>query len=554
MTGAIRAALTRLRTSDPPARAGIQGTGLGDELARTAVAFAAVGGPLTERWHRALTELAQCVRPLGGSAPVLNEGGVYAGTWIESTGTVNTEVLARFAPRIARDTHLLFAEHQRDDGMIPYKIADTGPGFSQIQIVTPLARTVWHHHRLTGGDRPYLETMYRAMTRYDHWLARFRDTRGTGGVEAFCTFDTGHDLSPRFWFAPDRAFRGDARRCDPDSPTLPYVAPDLTANVACQRSYLAVIAEELGEDGQPWRSKARASTAALYRQCFDEADGTFYDRDRSGEHVRVQSDALLRVLACETGDEGFFARSLREYLMNTRKFLAHYGFTSLALDDPRFDADASRNSWGGPVNLLSLIRAPQAFEHHGHAAELAAATAPALAALAAADRFPQCLDPWSGAAGFTSVYSPSILWFLDTVERSFGVLPRPDGELWFTGMPPTRLGHGAAAEATAYARRAGGVHYELAADDERIEVYRDGALRFAFPRGWRLVTDAAGEVRAVVGLSPATVRGELEIHGAAGGPEHLTLEVDANERVGLDPGGRIRDRSAVPFVPPTAGR
>jgi glutathione peroxidase-family protein len=32
---------------------------------------------------------------------------------------------------------------------------------------------------------------------------------------------------------------------------LPFVAPDLTANVACQRSYLARIAEELGEDGAP---------------------------------------------------------------------------------------------------------------------------------------------------------------------------------------------------------------------------------------------------------------------------------------------------------------
>lgn len=553
MTKAIEAALSRLRAGDPVAGAGIEGAAIGTEIAAQGIGFAAVGGPIEERWHQALAELERCARPLAGGAPVLNEGGVYAGAWIESTGTINAEVLARFAPGLARDTHLLFAEHQRGDGMIPYKVTDEGPGFSQIQIVTPLARAVWHHHRLAGGDESLLETMYRAMARYDDWLARYRDTRGTGGVEAFCTFDTGHDLSPRFWFAPDRSFRDDARRCDPDSPILPYVAPDLTANVACQRFYLARIAEALGRDGEPWRRKARASVAALYAQCFDRADGFFYDRDRTGSPVRVQSDALLRVLACGIGDEAFFERSLRAYLMNTRKFLSHYGFTSLALDDPRFDADASRNSWGGPVNLLTMLRAPHAFEQHGHVAELAVATAPALAALAVAERFPQCLDPWSGEAGFTSVYSPSILWFLDTVERSSGIMPRPDGEVWFTGMPPTRLDHGAAAQATAYARRVGGAVYELAADDERVEVHRDGALRYAFPRGWRIATDEEGEVRAIVGMSPAAVAGEFEVHRSAG-TARLSLSVAADERIELDAAGRVAGGSAVPFVPPTAGR
>src|SRR5690606_17431326 len=169
-----------------------------------------------------------CIRPIA-DAPVLNEGGVYDGCWLESTGTINTDVLARFAPDIATDTLLQFAELQREDGMLPYKVTPDGPGFSQIQIVTPLARVVWRHHQRTGDDA-LLRTMYDAMVRYDAWLARYRDTRGSGGVEAFCAFDTGHDLSPRFWFAPDRAFRADARQVDPGSATMPYIAPDLTAN------------------------------------------------------------------------------------------------------------------------------------------------------------------------------------------------------------------------------------------------------------------------------------------------------------------------------------
>ena len=543
---AIAEALDRLRGSDPLERAGI-GADAGtvhDELASSGVRFAAVGGPLEDRWHSAIGELRDCIRSLAGSAPVLNEGGVYHGSWIESTGTINAELLSRFVPTVTRDTHLLFAEHQRADGMIPYKVTEAGPGFSQIQIVTPLARTVWNHYQLTGRDAAYLRAMYDAMSRYDEWLATYRDTRGTGAVEAFCTFDTGHDLSPRFWFVPDRCFQNEATRVDPDSPILPFVAPDLTANVACQRVYLARIAAELGLDPEPWRRKAQASLASLSAQCLDEADGMFYDRDATGELVRIQSDILLRVLACEVGDEAFFTSSLERYLLNTGKFLGHYGFTSLAMDDPRFDHDHTHNSWGGPVNFLSLIRAPHAFEHHGHVAELTLASMPVLAAVAQWDRFPQCLNPWTGEAGFTEKYSPSILWLLDAVERHFGVLPRPDGEVWFTGMPPTRLDHGTAAVATAYSRVVDGVRFELAADDASVVVLRDGSDHLAFPRGWRVVTDRAGDVLAVVGMSPKPVTGDLVTAGS-----RIPLTVAGNERVELR-GGAVTSRTGVAVVPP----
>jgi hypothetical protein len=471
---------------------------------------------------------------------------VYRGSWIESTGTISAEVLTRFAPTVARETFLQFARHQRDDGLIPYKVTADGEAFTQIQIVTPLARSVWNHYLLSGRDRGFLAAMYGAMSRNDTWLAVHRDTRGTGGVEAFCTFDTGHDLSPRFWFAPDRCYRGDAARVDPASPVLPYIAPDLTANIACQRAYLALIAEELGDDPEPWRRKADASLTALWRECWDAADGTFYDRAKDGAPVRIVSDVLLRVLACEVGDDDVFGRALERYLMHTGRFLAHYGFTSLAMDDPRFDHDFRRNSWGGPVNFLALLRAPQAFEAHGRVAELGVASMPVLSAVALADRFPQCLDPWSGEAGFTEVYSPSILWFLDAIERWTGILPRPDGDLWFTCLSPTRLDHGAAARAVASSRTIDGVHFESAADDDEVVVLRDGAVHVRFPRGWRVVTDRSGELRSVVCVAAGAVSGQLRR-----GTASIPLTLSPNERVDVR-GMDVVSRSAPGFVAPHA--
>ncbi|MDQ2623746.1 MAG: hypothetical protein M3Y20_01165, partial [Actinomycetota bacterium] len=373
-------------------------------LADAGLAFAAVGGSLEARWTQAVTELEGCVAPLSDDgAPVLWEGGPYPGAWLESTATINAEILDRFAPEVTRSTHLLLARNQRIDGLLPYKVTAAGPGFSQIQMVTPLARCVWHHYRLSG-DRAYLAEMYGAMERHDGWLAAHRDSRGTGGVEAFGTFDTGHDGSPRFWFMPERPLHSDASRFDPLVPHLPLVAPDLTANVACQREYLARIADELDAPetrsgdapapdharpeparsarGDAWRAAAARSLSALHEQCWADDDALWYDRAASGDLVRIPSDVLLRVLACEVGDGALFAAALERYLMHTRKFLAHYGWTSLALDDPRFEHEAARNSWGGPVNFLTLVRAPHAFEHHGHVAELALVAGPVLTAIA----------------------------------------------------------------------------------------------------------------------------------------------------------------------------
>ncbi len=495
--------------------------------------MSATGGRLEEVWHRAVRELRECC-----ATGVLQEGDAYRGAWLESTGTIGAEVLSRFLAAVARDTFLLFASHARDDGLLPYKVTGEGPAYRQIQMVTPLARSVWHHYESTQ-DRPFLRTMYRAMARNDVWLARNRDTRSTGCVEAFCAFDTGHDLSPRFWHVPDTTPGGDPARYAPDSPILPFLAPDLTANVACQRRYLARIAAELGEDPAPWEWLADNSLSALFAHCYDDADGMFYDRDANGGLVRVPSDVLLRVLACEVGDGSFFATALRRHLLNTRKFFARYPFTSLALDDPRFDRDYTRNSWGGPSNFLSLLRAPHAFERHGRFVELSWAMAAVLEAVCRMDRFPQTFDPWTGAPGFTRRYSPAILWTIDAVERLSGILPRPDGELWFTGLTPV-------ADAVSYARRVDGVEYGFAVETGGAVVYRDGRSHARFPRGWRLVTDRRGVPRAVIGMSARAIGGTLVVDGVP----VVDLVVAGNVRVELDGRANVLRRNEIGVIYP----
>jgi hypothetical protein len=498
----------------------------------------------TSRYYQAVRELFDCIKPALDETPILHEGGVYHGCWLESTGTINTELLSRFLPDIATATYAAFAQHQRDDGLIPYKLTPQGPGFSQIQLVTPLARCVWNHYRLNNPGREWLAYMYRAMSRYDDWLARFRNTLGTGAVEAFCTYDTGHDLSPRFWHIPDTPLGNDAATVDPDNPILPFVAPDLTANIACQRRYLAGIARELGEEQTGWDEKAGQTEEALYKQCFHSEDGFFYDRDRHGQVVRLQSDALLRVLSCEIGDRAFFSKSLSRYLLNTRKFFSKYPFTSIALDDPRFDPAFDHNSWGGPSNFLSIIRAPHAFEHHGHHTELTWVMQPILSALFAMESFPQTLNPFTGSAGFTEKYSPAILCLLDFVERLCGIMPRPDGMLWFSGLVPKSVTHRQEVHETAYGRTVNGTQFELLNTATQCSVFRQGEPLYRFPHGLRLVTNRTGDLEGIISLSARTLDGVV---ATAGGD--IPFRLEPNEEWALL-GGQLRPHKAPGIVYP----
>ena len=148
------------------------------------VRFWASDPKMVVQYKKAVSELATCIRAPNGGAEILQEGGVYFGCWLESTGTINAELLSRFLPALAQNTFLAFPTYQRQDGVFPYKIAQDGPAFAQIQTVTPLARSVWNHYLLNGQDRDFLAAMYDGMQRNDTWLAQKsrhpRHRRGRG--------------------------------------------------------------------------------------------------------------------------------------------------------------------------------------------------------------------------------------------------------------------------------------------------------------------------------------------------------------------------------------
>ncbi|HTV81639.1 MAG TPA: hypothetical protein VME18_03230 [Acidobacteriaceae bacterium] len=349
--------------------------------------------------------------------PVLTEGSNYHGVWLES-GPQEAAVYAQLAPQtaraLARSNHLIFFALQKPDGQLPCSVKPTGPGFGQIQMVVPIAATAWELAR-RFRDEELLRKAYAACSRWDRWLCRWRNTRGTGLCEGFCTWDTGMDNSPRWKGMPDTCPGGDARRC-PKAPGLPRLCPDLSATVYGGRVALTSMAKALGRasEADRWDADAEQIRALIVERLYDPRDGAFYDLDANNRFVRVRSAATLRVLGEHVPGQRLFEEIWSLQAGNPHAFWAPYPFPSIALDDSTFVRPIPPNSWGGAAQALTALRAPRWMNHYGKSAELGHLMCQWGEAIRRRGGFHQQMDPLTGV--FTpdaGGYSPAALLFLE---------------------------------------------------------------------------------------------------------------------------------------------
>ncbi|MBV9611716.1 MAG: alpha-L-rhamnosidase [Acidobacteriaceae bacterium] len=387
-------------------------------------------------WKAALDVLRKNVRPLASYPhPLLWEGSTYQGVWQEcgpqealvyvSMAAQIGEAEAAGAKQVARNNHLAFFALQRSDGQLPANVKATGTGFGQIQMVVPIAATAWELAHATG-DEELLTLGYGACSRWDTWLRTYRDTRKTGLVEGFCTYDTGMDNSPRWAGIPNRCLDGDARRC-PAMASLPRLCPDLSATVYGGRVALAGMAAALGKNSEAaqWKEDAEKIRRLIVEKLYSAEDAAFYDVDAQGKFVRVRSDVITRVLGehvlnpADRRDRAIFDEIWLRELHNPEAFWAEYPFPSSALNDPTFVRPIPRNSWGGASQALTALRAPRWMLYYGKQAEMKQLMQRWCEAIAREGEFRQQMDPQTGE--FTRPdpggYSPAALVFLDFARR-----------------------------------------------------------------------------------------------------------------------------------------
>jgi hypothetical protein len=422
------------------------------ERALAAAAAAAVPGTWAQgideawrkTWHAALDTLAGNVRPVAQfDHPVLFEGSVYQGTWLECGPheSLAYAQLSRFvkpatdsaAPiTIAKNTHRAFFTLQREDGQLPASVKVSGMSWGQIQMVVPIAATAWEISQI-AKDEAFLSEAYAACSRWDAWLRRYRDTRGTGLIEAFCTYDTGQDNSPRWAGVSNECPEHDAKKFSPGQ-SVPRLCPELSATVYAGRVALNAMAIALGKkaEAQAWLDDAEHIRALIVQKLWSEEDASFYDVDPAGSFVRIRSIANCRVLGEHVmrlsvpRERRMFDALWERQLHNPKAYWGRYPLPSIAMDDPKFVRPIPRNSWGGASQALTALRTLRWMEHYGKARELRVLMAAWCGAIVRAGGFFQQLDPESGE--FTQPdpggYSPCALVFLHFAQR-LGRIPSP---------------------------------------------------------------------------------------------------------------------------------
>jgi hypothetical protein len=433
---------------------------------------------------------------------VLLEGATYAGVWLECA-PLEGLVYAPLSPDAAQANHEVFFDLQREDGYIPCNVKKDRQGTGQIQMVVPIAATALDLYRLNRNSA-FLEKAYAACSRWDDWLKRYRNTRGTGLCEAFCTYDTGHDNSPRFAGKPAQCPNADARVC-PKVEGLPYLAPDLSATVYGGRLALAAMAREMnrGAEEARWLEAAAAIHKLILDRLYDDRDGAFYDLDSRNQFVRVRGDAITRVMGEHVVDRKLFEEVWRRQLHNPSAFWRPYPFPSIAADDPAFVRPIPRNSWGGASQALTALRTPRWMEHYGKFGEFTRLMTRWINAIARSGQFLQQMDPETGE--FTpdrGAYSPAMLTLFDFTWRLYGVRPQGETLEWNCRLPDG---------ATLVSAASGSAKLETGRRDAVMTLAGKVVARLQGTA--RLVTSAAGKPLRLIG----TAESESKIELAAGG-------------------------------------
>ena len=436
-------------------------------------------------------------------------------------------VYRKFRPDAARNSHFTFFELQRPDGQFPANNKVSEAGFGQIQMVVPIAATAWELARATG-DEELLHTSYRACSAWDAWLMRYRNTRGTGLIEGFCTYDTGHDNSPRWAGIPPQCPNKDAKQHAAIG-SLPRLCPDLSATTYGGRVALAAIAKAIGKtsDADRWLESADKIRRLILARLYVEQDAAFYDLDARNRFVRIRSDILSRMCGEHVPGQGMFDDLWVRQIHNTKAFWAAYPLPSVALDDPLFVRPIPSNSWGGASQALTALRAGRWFDHYERSAEFGSMMDRWCEAIQADMTFRQQLDPENGrfTPGGEPDYSPAALVMLDYTWRLAGLREEGDTIEW-----NVRLGHPAAESARFRVRTDAGPTAELRYENRSAELLLAGKSLGRVESGVaRVVTDKRGVPKQLAGISEKPQK--VVMRWANRPPREITVQ--PNERVAI---------------------
>ena len=347
-----------------------------------------------------------CSRPVLTSGVGIGKPTHAGAAWLE-TSVLESLLYTKHDPEVALGTHELFFNTQREDGLIP-AIVDTNEFrrswwgdkfivFGHVQQNVPIARTAWELTKLTKDER-FLAKAYDCCAKFDRWIVKYRNTRGTGLAEMFCEYDMGLDWSPRCHGPGIPAF------CPEHDATkyrvvdgFPLAAPDMSAVVYGARLALAQMAEALDKpaEARRWNEQAAELKSLIIKRCFDPQDEFFYDVNMDGTWRKIRGTQLFPLAQEHVLDQKLFDRLYSRYIRNPKEYWTTVPFPSISVSDPRFDPKP-RSDWSGSAVVTLATRALLWMPYYGKQEDLKDLMRRWIAAWLREDKFEACLHPVTG--------------------------------------------------------------------------------------------------------------------------------------------------------------
>lgn len=372
----------------------------------------------------------------GQPGPILLISTAYPGVWLEHAFDAICYARLESDSALARSVALgqlrLFLRNQLPNGRLPFNVMDAsimrqrGYGelaevnYRQIQECVAFGQLCVEAHDLTGDDE-FLREAYRGCAAWDAWLCAHRMTRGTGLIELFCLYDTGHDNSARLADVPVSC--PDLEGATPaDCDAVPMLAPDMNAVFYGNRRALAEMARRLGLESEAvrWDEAAERVRAAMLELLYDPQDEFFYDMDSKGRLRRFPSIAISNVFSEHVLERGMFDAIYERHMRDPAEFWSEYPFPSMALNSPAIIGHAPRNCWGYYSQALTALRCMRWMDYYGRSADYELLLERWLKALASQpDRpFAQELDPRTGwLTDCSEWYSSAMLLYMYAARR-----------------------------------------------------------------------------------------------------------------------------------------
>ncbi|MBQ7983395.1 MAG: alpha-L-rhamnosidase, partial [Clostridia bacterium] len=321
----------------------------------------------------------------------------------------------------------LFLRHQKPDGQLPCYVWANEIGYSQIQECVSFGSLCLEAIDQNPDDAALLADCYRGVSAWVGWLREKRMTLGTGLIEMFCGFDTGHDNSGRLYGIKYHGnYNRDGGICPPDDDALPILAPDMNANFYGNHMALAAMADRLGkpEEAAVWRQEAENIRKKMFELLWDEEDQFFYDADRNGVKRKVRSISITNVLSEGVLDYDLGNAVYERYLRNPAEFWTAYPFPAVSSGDPRWVQNLPGNSWGFYSQGLTALRTARWMPALGRTDDMEEIMRRWVSAWSGSTTtlFGQELHPLTGEPSKCSQwYSSCMLYFLRAIRRLYDI-------------------------------------------------------------------------------------------------------------------------------------